>query len=280
MSFLPLLEPASMQSTRAISKRIATTSCAMLVLLYGPLASAESANAATSASKPASGSFTGMAHYYADRLHGKRTASGQVHDRNKMTAAHRSLPFGTRLHVTNKKNGKTCEVVVNDRGPFHPKFNLDLSQAAARELGFMGAGKGLLECIIMDDKAVLDGMKVAKQPQAKPAAAQQAAPPDSTPAQTGLPLAVGIARPAVQAKTASAPVVPVVKVMPVMVDEAVLAQAVAEAKAARTQAENPSVNDQFDPVFSDQSSDQNERQGILNPANEIADNVKAQNIVY
>jgi rare lipoprotein A len=83
---------------------------------------------------------TGMISYYADKFHGKQTASGARFDKNALTAAHRSLPFGTRLRVTNLENGKSVIVVVNDRGPFAHGRILDLSEAAAREIGMLGTG--------------------------------------------------------------------------------------------------------------------------------------------
>ena len=69
-----------------------------------------------------------------------KTASGERMNPAAMTAAHRSLPFGTKLKVTNKKNGKSVLVRINDRGPFAKGRVLDLSKAAARTLGFVGAG--------------------------------------------------------------------------------------------------------------------------------------------
>ncbi|MEO7426809.1 MAG: septal ring lytic transglycosylase RlpA family protein [Fibrobacteria bacterium] len=82
----------------------------------------------------------GMVSYYADKFHGRRTASGQRFDKNGMTAAHRTLPFGTRLEVTNLATGKSVTVVVNDRGPYAKDRILDLSPAAARKLGLLGKG--------------------------------------------------------------------------------------------------------------------------------------------
>ncbi|MFC5385458.1 septal ring lytic transglycosylase RlpA family protein [Aquamicrobium segne] len=79
----------------------------------------------------------GRASWYA--LH-SRTASGERMNPAAMTAAHRSLPFGTRLKVTNTKNGKSVVVRINDRGPFVKGRVLDLSKAAARELGFINSG--------------------------------------------------------------------------------------------------------------------------------------------
>ena len=79
----------------------------------------------------------GSASWYA--LHSK-TASGERMNPSAMTAAHRSLPFGTRLKVTNQKNGKAVVVRINDRGPFIKGRMLDLSRGAASQLGFIGSG--------------------------------------------------------------------------------------------------------------------------------------------
>lgn len=82
----------------------------------------------------------GRASYYADKFHGRRTASGEVFDNGAMTAAHRSLPMGSRLKVTCAKTGKSVTVRVNDRGPYAHNRVIDLSKAAARELGMLNAG--------------------------------------------------------------------------------------------------------------------------------------------
>ncbi len=98
-------------------------------------------------------SFSGYSHHYGDRFHGRRTASGQMHDKFKLTAAHRSLPFGTHIKVTNTQNGKSCVVVVNDRGPFGSEsLVLDVSKAAAHQLGFPGGGKIPIDCRVIDPK--------------------------------------------------------------------------------------------------------------------------------
>ena len=91
------------------------------------------------AGKPASGQFSGVAAYYDKNYHG-RTAAGDQYDPEKLTAAHRTLPFGTRLKVTDRKTGRSVEVVVNDRGPFTRGRVLDLSLAAAKELRILGRG--------------------------------------------------------------------------------------------------------------------------------------------
>jgi rare lipoprotein A len=82
----------------------------------------------------------GGASYYAHKFHGRTTASGEIYDENKMTAAHKTLPFGTRVRVTNLTNGKKVVVVVNDRGPFVEGRIIDLSYKAAGELDMYSAG--------------------------------------------------------------------------------------------------------------------------------------------
>ncbi|HPT71768.1 MAG TPA: septal ring lytic transglycosylase RlpA family protein [Candidatus Cloacimonadota bacterium] len=84
--------------------------------------------------------FTMKATYYANCLHGRRTTSGEIYNKNKLTCAHRKLPFNTLLKITNKDNGKEVIVRVNDRGPFVRSMDLDLSRAAAEQLGMIRAG--------------------------------------------------------------------------------------------------------------------------------------------
>ena len=80
------------------------------------------------------------ASYYAEDFHGKRTSNGERFNMNDYTCAHKSLPFNTILKVTNLANGKSCEVRVNDRGPFVASREIDLSKAAAIKLGMIGSG--------------------------------------------------------------------------------------------------------------------------------------------
>jgi len=84
----------------------------------------------------------GEASYYADSLSGNKTASGEPYDKNAMTAAHRTLPFGTKVKVTYLKTGKSVEVVINDRGPHVKDRIIDLSGAAAKKIGLVDAGHG------------------------------------------------------------------------------------------------------------------------------------------
>jgi len=83
---------------------------------------------------------SGQGSYYADKFAGRPTASGVPYRPEDMTAAHRTLPFGTRLQVTNVRNGRSVEVVVNDRGPHVRGRIVDVSKRAARQLGLLEAG--------------------------------------------------------------------------------------------------------------------------------------------
>jgi rare lipoprotein A len=82
----------------------------------------------------------GKASYYAHKFHGRPTASGEIYDENALTAAHRTLKFGTTVRVTNLNNGKKVVVVVNDRGPFVEGRIIDLSWKAAGDLDMIAAG--------------------------------------------------------------------------------------------------------------------------------------------
>jgi rare lipoprotein A len=84
----------------------------------------------------------GGASWYGPGFHGKTAASGQRFDQNAMTAAHRSLPFGTVVRVTDQRTGKAVKVTINDRGPYHGNRIIDLSKAAAAKLGIQKAGTG------------------------------------------------------------------------------------------------------------------------------------------
>ena len=83
---------------------------------------------------------TGIASWYGPGFHGKTTASGVVYNQHDLTAAHQTLPLGTRVLVTNLDNGRSIEVLINDRGPFAKGRIIDLSYAAAETLGMIGPG--------------------------------------------------------------------------------------------------------------------------------------------
>ena len=82
----------------------------------------------------------GGASWYGPGFNGKRAASGEIFNENAMTAAHRSLPFGTKVTVTDQRTGEEVQVTINDRGPFHGSRIIDLSKAAATKLGFRNRG--------------------------------------------------------------------------------------------------------------------------------------------
>jgi rare lipoprotein A len=85
-------------------------------------------------------SQSGIASYYGPKFNGKKTASGEKFNQNAMTAAHKTLPFGSRLKVTNLANKRSVIVRVNDRGPFIRGRIVDVSTIAARQLGIVGRG--------------------------------------------------------------------------------------------------------------------------------------------
>lgn len=92
----------------------------------------------------------GVASYYGNELAGHRTASGERFDPGQLTAAHRTLPLGTKVRVTNPANGKSVVVRINDRGPFARGRVLDLSKSAASEIGLIARGSGRVELAVLD----------------------------------------------------------------------------------------------------------------------------------
>jgi rare lipoprotein A len=95
-------------------------------------------------------SQTGKASFYADKFEGHPTASGEKYKHNKLTAAHKTLPFGTVVRVTNLANGSTVDVVINDRGPYVDGRVIDLSRSAAEKLGFINLGVTDVKLDIID----------------------------------------------------------------------------------------------------------------------------------
>ncbi len=108
---------------------------------------------ASTAAKSAK-SMHGVATVYSNKLSGRKTASGQRFCQNKLTAAHRSLPLGTKVRVTNIRNLKSVEVRVNDRGPLHAGRVIDLSAAAAAQIGMKKTGKSLVKLEIVSERSV------------------------------------------------------------------------------------------------------------------------------
>jgi len=93
----------------------------------------------------------GSASYYAAKFDGRRAASGERFDNGAMTAAHRTLPFGTLVRVTNLANGRSVVVRINDRGPFTRGRMIDVSRAAADELGLVARDHGMVELAVIAD---------------------------------------------------------------------------------------------------------------------------------
>ena len=92
----------------------------------------------------------GKASFYADKFDGKPTASGEKYRHNKFTGAHKTLPFGTKVKVTNLSNNKSVEVVINDRGPYVEGRVIDLSKSAAEQLGFINLGLTDVQLEVID----------------------------------------------------------------------------------------------------------------------------------
>lgn len=88
---------------------------------------------------------TGKASYYADKFQGRQTANGEIFRQRKKTAAHRTLPFGTKVTVKNLSNGKKVKVRINDRGPFAKGRIIDLSKKAAKKIRMLDAGVSNVE---------------------------------------------------------------------------------------------------------------------------------------
>ena len=88
---------------------------------------------------------TGVASYYADKFQGRQTANGETFKQRKRTAAHRTLPFGTKVTVINLSNGKRVKVRINDRGPFAKGRIIDLSKKAAKKIGMVESGVANVE---------------------------------------------------------------------------------------------------------------------------------------
>ncbi len=93
--------------------------------------------------------FEGNCSYYSYSLDGKKTASGEIYNKHKLTCAHRTLPFNTKLRITYVKTGKRVTVKVNDRGPYTKGRVLDISSAAAKKIGLLQDGTGKVKCEVL-----------------------------------------------------------------------------------------------------------------------------------
>lgn len=128
------------------------------------------------------------ASWYGEEFHGRPTASGEIYNMYKKTAAHRSLPFGTRLRVRNISNQRVTIVKVNDRGPFVKGRDLDLSYAAAKELDMMSQGVAEVDVVNLGR----EGDNQKPTPVAKPVAQEKSAPQAAPVTQT-VPVTIQVA---------------------------------------------------------------------------------------
>lgn len=104
-------------------------------------------------------SQTGIASWYGPGFHGKATASGEIYNQHDLTAAHQTLPLGTRVMVTNLENSRSTEVLVNDRGPFAKERVIDLSLAAAQAIDMVGPGTALVRIDVLESPVPVPAVK-------------------------------------------------------------------------------------------------------------------------
>ena len=131
---------------RSILLRLALVSVTLVTL---GCATARRAGSPDNAGPEPGTRIDGLASWYGQQHQGRPTASGEAYDMNRLTAAHRTLSFGTRLRVTNIENGRSVVVRVNDRGPHVPGRILDLSFRAAKALGMIDAGVTRVEVVVL-----------------------------------------------------------------------------------------------------------------------------------
>jgi rare lipoprotein A len=138
----------------------------------------------------------GLASYYDDSFHGRKTASGEKYDKNQLTAAHKTLPFGTKVTIKNPANGKSVTVVVNDRGPYIKGRVIELSKKAAQQIDLVKMNVAPVEITVIsgpDSKPAVATKPVNEKPSAKtvqnepkPAAKKEAAPAKKEPKKDNL----------------------------------------------------------------------------------------------
>ena len=124
---------------------------AMALLAQSVFAAEPAATTTDAAQATTTGTETGIAAVYSDRLNGHRTASGKRYRRNALTTAHKTLPFGTRVKVTNMQNHKSVDLVVTDRGPTQAGRVLDISAAAAKALGISRHGSAQVSVEVVSE---------------------------------------------------------------------------------------------------------------------------------
>jgi len=139
---------------RSVRRRSSLGRAVLLIALAGAACTRIRADLAEPAA-PGGHVMSGLASWYGPDFHGRPTSSKEVYDMNDMTAAHKTLPFGTWVLVTNLDNGRSVAVRINDRGPFVAGRIIDLSYAAARMLGVVGPGTAPVRLELLDQAAPL-----------------------------------------------------------------------------------------------------------------------------
>lgn len=138
-----------------------SSSCALSLMLFVLVSGCSLLTTSPRLAEPPDGraSQTGIASWYGPGFHGRATASGEIYNQNEFTAAHRTLPLGTRVMVTNLENGNATEVSINDRGPFANGRIIDLSYAAAQSIAMVGPGTALVRIDVIDGLARFEAIR-------------------------------------------------------------------------------------------------------------------------
>lgn len=153
-----ILLAAGCAPTVAVSPSVLPAVSAAVAAVADTGAASTATAAATSAPAEAvSGVFTGNASWYGPGFAGRHTANGEIFDPNQLTAAHRTLPFDTRVRVTFLTTGQSVTVRINDRGPFKDNRIIDLSRAAADTIGLTGSGVGQVRLEVLGGSGVMTG---------------------------------------------------------------------------------------------------------------------------
>lgn len=135
-------------------RTVVVTACTMLLGCTGSsprFTLAKSESSSTIAAPSSTSSYEeGVASYYADEFNGRMTSNGETFDMHELTAAHRTLPFNTKVRVTNLVNGRFVVVRINDRGPFKDDRIIDLSLAGAKEIGLISSGTAKVRVEVLE----------------------------------------------------------------------------------------------------------------------------------
>ena len=167
--FGPIIPPleASLGARLARAQRHASY-LVLTMLALGTLVPGDAAARAVKARVKHAKRESGVASYYGPEFAFRRTASGEMFDPKEMTAAHRTLPFGTRIRVTNLSNGRRVVLRVNDRGPYRKGRVIDVSHAAARKLGFAHHGTAQVRIDVLKRGKIEGPRMAARQKAEKP----------------------------------------------------------------------------------------------------------------